>query len=178
MNTGTVPPSATLPPTCHPKLIHGLSCFLLSAAERRCSNGFHNRCLRSITGISSSLLSRVPNSVAQHRANCIAACDMFVRCQLLFFRKVLRSPPFLLGAPQPATSRYIGRVARSRQESNVYLPATRHIKLSEATRCRSLRPFANGNTRCETCVERRTKSLKSSCSLLQPWSALSIGPAS
>ena len=106
------------------KLMYGLSCLCLSAAERRRLDGFQNRCLRRITGIPPSFVSRVPNTVVLHRACCNAASDMLVQRQLLLFGKVLRSPlghplhvsAFTPGTLQPATSRYMRRVGRPRRE--------------------------------------------------------------
>ena len=74
------------------KLMCGLSCLCLSAAERRRLDGFQNRCLRRITGIPPSFVSRVPNTAVLHRARCNAASDMIVQRQLLLSGKVLRSP--------------------------------------------------------------------------------------
>ena len=106
------------------KLMYGLSCLCLSAAERRRLDGFLNRCLRRITGIPPSFVSRVPNTAVLHRACCNAASDMLVQRQLLLFGKVLRSPldhplhvsAFIPGTLQPATSRYVRRVGRPRRE--------------------------------------------------------------
>ena len=50
------------------KLMYGLSCLCLSAAERRCLDGFQNRCLRRINGIPPSFLSRIP--VFEKRGSC------------------------------------------------------------------------------------------------------------
>ena len=107
------------------KLMYGLSCCLcLSAADRRCLDGFQNRYLRRSTGIPPSFISRVPNTAVLHRARCSAASDMLVQRQMLLFGKVLRSPldnrmhvsACIPGSIQPATSRYVRRVGRPRRE--------------------------------------------------------------
>ena len=106
------------------KLMYGLSCLCLSAAERRRLDGFQNRCLRRITGIPPSLISRVSITAVLRRARCNAAFDMLVQRQLFLFGKVLRSPldhplhvsAFRPGTLQPATSRYVRRVGRPRRE--------------------------------------------------------------
>ena len=78
-----------------------------------------------IAGIPPSFVSRVPNAAVLHRARCNAASDMLVRTTpALLFGKVLRSPldhplhisAFIPGALQPATSMYVRRVGRPRQE--------------------------------------------------------------
>ena len=106
------------------KLMYSLSCLCLSAAERRRLDGFQNRCLRRILGITPSFISRVSNAHVLQRASCVAATQILLQRQLILFGKALRFPydhrmhssSFIHGSLQAATSKYVRRVGRPRRE--------------------------------------------------------------
>jgi hypothetical protein len=106
------------------KLLHGLATVCMNVAELRRLNGFQNKCLRKILGISSSFLSRVSNKTVMQHASCKSASAQLLAMQLRLLRKVvltesvhpLRSSCMVGDTLQPLVSHYIRRVGRPRKE--------------------------------------------------------------
>ena len=105
------------------RLLYGLSSAWLNAAEIRRLNGFHCRCLRKITRIRPSFVSRVSNAAVLMRAHEHPLSSYLRYQQLLLFGRVaralagdaLRRATFHHGL-EPATNRYVRRVGRPRNE--------------------------------------------------------------
>jgi len=105
------------------RLLYGLSSAWLNAAEIRRLNGFHCRCLRKITRIRPSFVSRVSNAAVLMRAHEHPLSSYLRYQQLLLFGRVARAPArdalrratFHHGL-EPATNRYVRRIRRPRNE--------------------------------------------------------------
>ena len=72
-------------------MLYGLKTAWLNAAARRRLNGFHARCLRTISRIPHSYLSRVSNAVVLEKARCQPLSEELMRQQLLMLQKVAAS---------------------------------------------------------------------------------------
>ena len=123
------------------RLLYGLTGAWLRVAERRRLDGFHARCLRQILKIPPAYFSRISNQKVLASAGRPKASTMLCRRQLVHFGKVLRSPSgsvlkdvsFIGDTLAPATTRYVRRVGRPRQE---WIPCV----LSEAGRITGASP--------------------------------------
>ena len=106
------------------KLLYGLACCCLSAAELRRLNGFQARCLRQVLGIKAAYYSRVSNKTVLERAGRLSASELLIRQQLTILGRVLRSPSdsslqqaaFIPNTLTPVTSFYVRRQGRPRKE--------------------------------------------------------------
>ena len=106
------------------RLLYGLSTAWLNVAELRRLNGFHCRCLRRILRIKPSYFSRVSNVQVLQEAEETPLGKQLLRSQLLFFGRVVRAPDtdpfrsliFVAGSTELATSRYVRKVGRPRNE--------------------------------------------------------------
>ena len=113
------------------RLLYGLASAWLNVAESRRLNGFHARCLRKITGIKPSFVSRVSNATVLQRAGQAELRQQLLKQQLLLYGRIARSPngdvlrqlTFIPNSVQAATSRYVRRVGRPRNEWAVMLGA-------------------------------------------------------
>ena len=87
-------------------------------------NGFQNRCVRRIIGVTPAVISRVSNADVLQKARHRQLTLTLRKRRLQLFGKVLRSPE---GHPlrvvsliprtlEPATNRYVRRVGRPRRE--------------------------------------------------------------
>ena len=99
------------------KLLYSLSSICLTVAQERQLNGFQNRCLRHIIGVSPSFISRVPNAEVLQRSGHMAATVLLQKRQLQLLGKVLRSPEghplrtasFIPGTNHPVTDPFVRR---------------------------------------------------------------------
>ena len=106
------------------RLLYGLSTAWANVAEVRRLNGFQARCLRPIMGIKPAFISRVSNASVLFQAGQVPLGKQLQRQQLLLYGKVARSPAtdplrqvaFCPGTLRPATSRYVRRTGRPRNE--------------------------------------------------------------
>ena len=111
------------------RLLYGLSSAWLNVAESRRLNGFHARCLRKVTGIKPSFISRVSNAAVLKKAGQAELRCQLLRQQLLMYGRlarasnddVLRQLTFIPDSTRPATGRYVRRVGRPRNEWAVML---------------------------------------------------------
>ena len=111
------------------RLLYGLSSAWLNVAESRRLNGFHARCLRKITGIKPSFVSRVSNAAVLQRAGQVELRRQLLKQQLLLYGRlarssnddVLRQLTFIPDSVSAATGRYVRRVGRPRNEWAVML---------------------------------------------------------
>ena len=111
------------------RLLYGLSSAWLNVAESRRLNGFHARCLRKVTGIKPSFISRVSNAAVLKKAGQAELRCQLLRQQLLMYGRlarasnddVLRQLTFIPDLTRPATGRYVRRVGRPRNEWAVML---------------------------------------------------------
>ncbi len=74
------------------KLLYGLSCCCLTAADKRRLDGFQARCLRQVLGIKPAFYSRISNKEVLRRAEHSAATHILAHQQLMMLGKVLRAP--------------------------------------------------------------------------------------
>ena len=106
------------------KLLYGLSSICLTAAQERQLNGFQNRCLRAVIGVTSSYISWVSNADVLNKAGHVAATQTLRNRQKQLQEKVARCPEghplrtttFILGSNLPLTERYIGKRGRPYKE--------------------------------------------------------------
>ena len=106
------------------RLLYGLGSTWLNVADIRRLNGFHCRCLRVISRIPPAFVSRVSNKKVLQGCGQRQLDRLLLRNQMLLYGRVARSPPsdqlrsltFVPGGLVPATSRYIRRVGRPRNE--------------------------------------------------------------
>ena len=106
------------------RLLYGLSSAWLNMAEQRRLNGFHCRCLRSILKIKPASFSRVSNNTVLEKAGQPTLMQQLMRHQLGLFGRIvrasgtdpLRSLVFVDGSINLATSRFVRRVGRPRNE--------------------------------------------------------------
>lgn len=111
------------------RLLYGLSSAWLNVAEIRRLNGFQARCLRKIVGVKPAFVSRISNAAVLERAGQVPFGRQLLKQQLLLYGRVARSPDsdvlrqltFAPGTLQAATSRYIRRVGRPRNEWAIML---------------------------------------------------------
>jgi len=111
------------------RLLYGLSSAWLNVADVRRLNGFHCRCLRVILRVQPAFVSRVSNKKVLQESGQPPLDRQLLRHQMLLYGRVGRSPPsdplrnltFAPGGLEPATSRYIRRVGRPRNEWAVML---------------------------------------------------------
>ena len=111
------------------KLLYGLSSAWLNVAEMRRLNGFHCRCLRAVLRIKPAYISRISNATVLQRAAQTTLGRQLLKQQLLQYGKIARAPEndalrkltFCPGSLQPATSRYVRRIGRPRNEWTVML---------------------------------------------------------
>jgi hypothetical protein len=124
------------------RLLYGLSTAWLNVAEVRRLNGFQARCLRPILGIKPAYFSRVSNATVLQQAGQIPLGKQLQKQQLLLYGKVARSPAadplrelaFCPGTLRPATSRYVRRVGRPRNEWTVMLEKRAYAMTPQADR--------------------------------------------
>ena len=104
------------------RLLYGLSSAWLNAADSRRLDGFHARCLRKITRVKPSFVSRVSNAVVLKKAGQTALRRQLLKQQLLLYGRVARSSnddvlrqlTFIPDSVHAATGRYVRRVGRPR----------------------------------------------------------------
>jgi hypothetical protein len=105
------------------RALYALSSAWLNAADLRRLNGFHCRCLRKILRIQPSFISRVSNAKVLATAAVPPLGRQLLKQQLLMYGRVarsmatdpLRDVTFHVGL-FPATSRFVRRVGRPRNE--------------------------------------------------------------
>ena len=110
-------------------MLYGLSSAWLDAAESRRLDGFHARCLRKITRIKPSFISRVSNAAVLKQAGQTELRRQLMKQQLLLYGRLARSPnddvlrqlTFIPDSVRAATGRYVRRVGRPRNEWAVML---------------------------------------------------------
>lgn len=106
------------------KLLYGLSCHCLNAAEMRRLNGFQARCIRQVMRIPAAYYSRVSNRIVLEKSGSTAASQLLERQQIRMLGRVLRAPQdsplhkavVIPGTVLPSTSHYIRRRGRPRKE--------------------------------------------------------------
>jgi hypothetical protein len=106
------------------RLLYGLSTACFVKADLRRLDGFQAKCLRIVLRIPPSHLSRISNESVRQRASWKPASILLRERQVQLLGKVIRSSSedpmravsFIAGTLQPATTRYIRRVGRPRQE--------------------------------------------------------------
>ena len=106
------------------RLLYGLGSAWLNVADIRRLNGFHCRCLRVILRIQPAYFSRVSNKRILEQSGQRPLDRQLLKHQMLLYGRVARSPAtdplrnltFVPGGLEPATSRYIRRVGRPRNE--------------------------------------------------------------
>ena len=111
------------------KLLYSLSGASLTKVQLRRLDGFQNRCLRQITGVKPSWISRISNALVLKKVGHIAASSLLLERQLQQFGKVLRSgldnplrtSSFIRGTTHPATEQYVRRVGRPVKEHVAHL---------------------------------------------------------
>ena len=110
-------------------LLYGLSSAWLNVAEGRRLNGFHARCLRKVTGIKPSFISRMSKTAVLKKAGQVELRRQLLKQQLLMYGRIARSSnedvlrqlTFIPDATRPATGMYVRRVGRPRNEWSVML---------------------------------------------------------
>ena len=141
------------------KLLYGLSCCCLSAAELRRLNGFQAKCLRQILKIRPAYYSRVSNQEGLRRAGPNPAAELLLRQQLNILGKVLRAPQVsplhtaavVPGTLQPATSYYIRRVGRPRKE---WVASVMQAAHQRSAGCHDPYRLAQGKSAWQQCMKR------------------------
>ena len=111
------------------RLLYGLSSAWLNVAEARRLNGFQANCFRRIAGIKPSFISRVSNKFVLQRTGQAELGRQLLKQQLLIYGRLARAPnndvlrqlTFVPGTTQAATSRYVRRIGRPRNEWAVML---------------------------------------------------------
>ena len=106
------------------RLLYALNSAWLNIAELRRLSGFHCRCLRTILRIKAAFISRVSNVRVLEQAGEAPLAKQLLRQQLLLYGRLVRAPntdplrqlTFIPGTTHPATSRYMRRVGRPRNE--------------------------------------------------------------
>ena len=106
------------------RLLYGLSSAWLNVAEVRRLNGFQARCLRKLVGVKPAFISKTSNAVVLERAGQVSFGQQLMKQQLLLYGRIARSPDsdflrslaFSPGSLDAATSRYIRRIGRPRNE--------------------------------------------------------------
>ena len=106
------------------RLLYGLGSAWLDVADTRRLNGFHCRCLRVILRVQPAYFSRVSNKTVLEQSGQKPLDRQLLKHQMLLYGRVARSPAtdplrnltFVPGGLEPATSRYIRRVGRPRNE--------------------------------------------------------------
>jgi len=106
------------------RLLYGLSSAWLNVADVRRLNGFHCRCLRVIMRIQPAYFSRISNKRVLEESGQKPMDRQLLKQQMVLYGRIARSPQsdplrlltFVPGGLEPATSRYIRRVGRPRNE--------------------------------------------------------------
>ena len=106
------------------KLLYSLSSICLTTAQQRQLNGFQNRNLRKIIGISPSFESRVSNTAVLRRCGCKPATVLLLKRQLALLGKIMRTAEghplrvasFIPGSNTAITERYVRRRGRPAKE--------------------------------------------------------------
>ena len=116
-------------------LMYGLSTMWLNVSDQRRLDGFQARCLRRCLGIKPSFISRISNQIVLREASQMPSTRRLCKQQLLLYGKVARAPEddplrqltFCPDSLQPATSRYVRKRGRPRNEwaNKMQLGATR-----------------------------------------------------
>jgi len=123
------------------RLLYGLSTAWLNVAQVRRLNGFQSRCLRPILGIKPAFVSRVSNAVVLQQAGQVPLGWQLRKQQLLMYGRIARAPAtdplrsvtFCPDTQCPATSRYVRRVGRPRNEWAVMLEKESYKMSPQAT---------------------------------------------
>ena len=111
------------------RLLYGLNSAWLNIADARRLDGFQARCLRRILGIRHAYYSRVSNKTVLELAQQPPYTKQLLKQQLLLYGKIarsadndpLRAVTFCRGSLRPATSQYMRKVGRPRNEWAVKL---------------------------------------------------------
>ena len=106
------------------RLLYGLSSAWLNVADVRRLCGFHCRCLRVIMRVQPAFVSRVSNKSVLEESGQRSLEKQLLQQQLLLYGRIARAAPsdplrslaFIPGGLEPATSHYIRRVGRPRNE--------------------------------------------------------------
>ena len=106
------------------RFLYSLVSFVFTAAQKRRVDGFQNRCLRRIIGVSPAYVSRVSNEAVFSMVSHRCAMDRLLKRRLQFWGKILLSPEghplrtaaFIPGTNAAPTERFVRRVGRPAKE--------------------------------------------------------------